>query len=338
MTRRESATTGAMRRALLAVAVLALLLVPQAVGRPAVAKLLLGVSGDPARFQGQTGQVSAVRSFFLGWQQGQTWGTTFPKMLQRMGPIPMFHIGTRGRSKQDAITPKQVANGAGDAFLVALNQGVAEYGSLVYARFLAEGNHCARNYAAFTCAGGSRGPQYSPAAQANAFARFSAILHGGVRAEINSKLRQKGLPLYGGPDLPANPPSMLRVIWNPLGGARPSTAANDWRRFYPGDAAVDVVGNDMYGSSAGWSGPQNEALHAFARSHGKRYALPEWGLEGDDAPSFVDYICAFIKGKAGIELASYYEAKAGSRWDLATRAASRERYRRCITPLGKPAP
>ena len=183
-----------MRRALLAVAVLALLLVPQAVGRPAVAKLLLGVSGDPARFQGQTGQASAVRSFFLGWQQGQTWGTTFPKMLGRMGPIPMFHIGTRGRSKAEAITPREVASGKGDSFLVALNQGVAEYGALVYARFLAEGNHCARNYAAFECDGSSRGPKYSPDAQADAFARFSAILRGGARAEINSKLPAEGPP------------------------------------------------------------------------------------------------------------------------------------------------
>jgi hypothetical protein len=327
-----------MQSVFVAGAVLACLLAPQAVGRPGVAKLLLGVSGDPARFQGQTGQAPAVRSFFLGWQQGQTWGTTFPKMLGRMSPVPMFHIGTKGRSKQEAITPLQVANGAGDAYLIALNQGVAQYGGLVYGRFLAEGNHCARNYAAFTCSGGSRGPQYSPGAQGNAFARFSAILHGGTRAEIATKLRQRGLPAYAGPDLPVNPSNLLRLIWNPLAGARPSIAANAWRRYYPGDAATDVVGNDMYGSSSGWSGPQNEALHAFARRHAKPYAFPEWGLEGDDAPTFVQYMCDFIKGKAAIELASYYEAKAGSRWDLQPRVMSRERYRRCITPLGKAAP
>ena len=337
MARRRSADTGSVRRALLVFTVLAFLLAPQAVGLPDVARLLLGLSGDPGRFQAQTGQISAVHSFFLGWQQGQTWGTTFPKMLGRMGATPMFHIGTKGRSKHEAITPRQVASGAGDEFLIALNQGVAQYGGLVYGRFLAEGNHCGRNYAAFTCSGGSRGPQYSPAAHAHAFARFSAILHGGTRAEISAKLRQQGLPPYVGPDLPVNPPSLLRLIWNPLAGARPSTTANAWRRYYPGDVAVDVVGNDMYGSSAGWSGTQNEALYAFARGHGKPYAFPEWGLEEDDAPTFVQYICDFIRGKAAIELAAYYEAKAGSRWDLATRPASRERYRRCITPLGRAA-
>jgi hypothetical protein len=195
-------------------------------------------------------------------------------------------------------------------------------------------NHCARNYAAFTCEGASRGPQYSPDAHAGAFARFSAILHGGTRARISAKLARRGLPAYNGPDLPVNPPTLLRLIWNPLGGARPSTAANAWKRFYPGDAAVDVVGNDMYGSSAGWSAPQNEELYAFARRHGKPYAFPEWGLEGDDAPEFVQYICDFVRARAAIELAAYYEAKAGSRYDLQARPLSRDRYRRCLTPLG----
>jgi hypothetical protein len=327
-----------MRRLLLVGAACALLIAPSGAGSPDTAKLLLGIAGDPARFQSQTGQSSAVRSFFLGWQQGQAWGKPFGRMLELMGPVPMVHIGTKGRSRVEAITPRAVASGAGDGFLVALNQGVAAFGRLVYVRFLAEGNHCARNYAAFTCGGASRGPQYAPDAHADAFYRFAALLRGGPRAQITGKLARRGLPPYTGSDLPVNPPSVLRLVWNPLGGARPAIAANAWQRFYPGDAAVDVVGNDMYGSSAGWSGPQNDALYAFARSRGKPYAFPEWGLEGDDAPAFVRYVCGFVKGHAAIELAAYYEAKAGSRWDLAPRPQSRAAYRACLTPLGKPPP
>jgi hypothetical protein len=326
-----------MRR-LLTVIVLAAAFVAPAAGGPSVARLLLGITADPARFQSQTGQQSAVRSFFLGWQQGQAWGKRFPRMLELMGPVPMVHIGTKGRSKTEAITPRGIASGAGDGYLIALSQGVSGYGKLVYARLMAEGNHCTRNYAAFTCEGGSRGPQYAPDAHADAFFRFAAILHGGTRAQMNAKLVPRGLPRYNGPDLPANPPSLLRLIWNPLGGARPMIAANAWARFYPGDAAVDVVGNDMYGSSAGWSAPQNAELYAFARRHGKPYAFPEWGLERDDAPEFVQYICDFIRNHAAIELAAYYEAKAGSRYDLGPRPQSRTRYRGCLTPLGKPAP
>ncbi len=309
-----------------------------AAARPEVSQLLLGVTGDPVRFASQTGQRPAVRSFFLGWEQGQTWGSRFPVMLARMGPVPMFHIGTKGRTKTEAITPRGIANGSGDAFLVALNQGIAEHGGLVYGRLMAEANHCERNYAAFSCGGGSRGAAYSPDAHGDAFARFSAILHGGTRAEINARLTVRGLHPYSGPDLAVNPSRLLRLIWNPLGGARPASAANSFERYYPGDAAVDLVGNDMYGGVAGWSGPQNEALYAFARRHKKPYALPEWGLEGSDAPAFVKYICDFVRGKPAVELAAYYESKAGSAWDLASRPLSRDRYRRCLTPLGAPAP
>ena len=323
-----------MRRGVLVAIVATLLVVPLAGARPAVSTLQLGIAGDPARFQTQTGQVSAVRSFFLGWQQGQAWGSPFSVMLQRMAPIPMFHIGTKGRNRKEAITPRGIASGGGDGFFVVLNQGVSGFGALVYGRLMAEANHCERHYAAFSCQAVSRGPQYSPDAHADAFFRFAAILRGGTAEQINAKLAKRGLPAYRGPDLPVNPPTLLQLIWNPLGGARPAIAANGWDKFYPGDAAVDLVGNDMYGTSAGWSGPQNEALYAFARRHGKPYSFPEWGLEGDDAPEFVQYICDFVKAKAAIVLAAYYESKAGSLWDLQPRTESRARYRRCLTPLG----
>ena len=327
-----------MRRTFVLVVTIFLVLVTCAAARPQVAKLLLGNSGDPARFQSQTGQKSTIRSFFLGWQQGQTWGSRFPVMLDQMSPIPMFHIGTKGRNKKDAITPRGIASGAGDAYLIVLSQGISAHQGLVYGRLMAEANHCERNYAAFTCGGVSRGPQYAPAAHADAFVRFSAILHGGTRAAINAKLVARGLPRYAGPDLPVNSPEHLRLIWNPLGGARPSSSANSFEHYYPGDAAVDLVGNDMYGTDAGWSGPQNEALYAFARRHHKHYSLPEWGIEGRDSPNFVQYICDFLKAKPAIELASYYEAKAGSEWDLGPMPLSRAKYRSCITPLGAPAP
>lgn len=307
-------------------------------GRTEVARLYLGVSGDPGRFESQTGQRSAVNSFFLGWEQGMSWGSRFDVMLARKGPVPMFHIGTKGRSKREAITPRQIANGVGDAFLIVLNQGIARHGGLVYGRLMAEANHCERNYAAFSCGGASRGPQYAPAAHAAAFARFSAVLHGGTRAEINARLSDKGLPRYSGPDLPVNPSALLRLIWNPLGGASPGLTANRFERFYPGDAFVDLVGNDMYGTAGGWSAAQNDALYAFARRHHRPFALPEWGIERGDAPSFVQYVCDFVRSNPGIELVSYYEAKAGSAWDLGLRARSAARYRRCLTPLGKPAP
>ena len=316
-------------------------LVPSGVGMPAVSSLLLGIKGDPGRFQGQTGQRSAIRQVFISWDQGRTFGKKIPVLLASLRPIPMVHIGTGGpRGEREAIKPLQIANGAGDAFLIALNEGIAVHEGLVYLRLLAEMNHHQRFHAAFREDGTSKGPQYSSAAYRKAFARMYVILHGGPRTAINAALRRLGLPaLVGGDtDLAENPRSELRIVWNPLGGGGPDIPANAATNFYPGDRYVDVVGNDMYTSNGVYSAAKNEALYAFARAHGKPYALPEFGLAGGDFPDFIRYICGFIRGHARIELAAYYEAKGASRYDLATKPASKQAYRRCLTPLGRRVP
>ena len=42
----------------------------------------------------------------------------------------------------------------------------------------------------------------------------------------------------------------------------------------------------MYGEGVEFSRAANEELYAFARSHRKRYSLPEWGVSVDQ-PEFV---------------------------------------------------
>ncbi len=321
------------------VTVLALLpLAPGGASRPAVSSLYLGITGDPGRFQGQTGQISAVRQSFISWDQGRTFGKQIPVLLASLRPIAMVHIGTGGpRGTSEAIKPLQIAQGQGDAFLIALNEGIAVHEGLVYLRLMAEMNHYRPFHSAFFENGSSKGPQYSPAAYRKAFARMYLILHGGTRVALNAAFRRLGLPqLVGGDtDLAENPPSKLRVIWNPLGGGRPVTPANAAPKFYPGDRYVDVVGNDMYTSDGVFSADKNEALYAFARSHGKPFSFPEFGLAGGDYPNFIRYLCGFIRARAGIELAAYYDSKGGSRYDLGTKPKSRDAYRKCMSPLGK---
>ena len=68
---------------------------------------------------------------------------------------------------------------------------------------------------------------------------------------------------------------MLTVIWNPIAGLD-ARSAKPAQAFYPGDAFVDMVGNDIFATRTGVaSHAANEALY---RAHpGKPYALPEWG-------------------------------------------------------------
>jgi len=311
-------------------------LVPGPVANPAVPSLYLGIAGDAGRFKGQTGQESAIHHVFISWDQGRTFGKRIPVLLRSLAPIPMIHIGTGGPlGTSEAIEPAQIANGHGDAFLVALNQGIAEYGELVYLRLMAEMNHFRRFHAAYRRNGTSKGPAYSPETYRKAFARMYVLLHGGPGTPINAALRRLGLPGFTGGDLASNPPSRLRVIWNPLGGGQPAVPGNAATRYYPGDRYLEIVGNDLYGEQGQFARPQNEALYAFARAHGKPFAFPEYGLIDDDYPAFVRYVCEFIRGHFGIELAAYYKSEAGSRYDLGDKPKSRQAYRECITPLGR---
>lgn len=286
---------------------------------------LLGISGQPDRFQRQTGQDSQIRQIFLGWGQGSTWGSRFAELFAGLEPTPMIHIGTdQGRARTEAITPAQIAAGRGDAYLIALNQAIAAYGGPIYVRVMAEMNNPRNLYSPTRPNGTSKGPSHSPAAYKQAFRRAYLILHGG---EIDAKLRRLGLTPVGR-ELPTNP--ALTVIWNPIAGfdARSPRPA---QQFYPGDAFVDMVGNDIFASRRGVASlAANEALY---RAHpGKPYALPEWGLSVDD-PGFVRRICRFLSSASRAKLAVFYDARPSSPFDLGTKPAARAEYRRCITPL-----
>lgn len=300
---------------------------PGAVNRP-----LLGIAGQADRFRAQTGQDSQVRHLFLGWGQGSAWGSPFAELFAELKPVPMLHLGTdAGRARREAITPAQIASGRGDAYLVALNRAIAAYGGAIYVRVMAEMNNPRNYYAPTRPNGTSKGPSHSPTAYRQAFRRAYLILHGG--ATVDATLRRLGLPPLGR-ELAVNAAPVLTVIWNPIAGlgvrsAKPAQA------FYPGDAFVDMVGNDIFATrtSVG-SHAANEALY---RAHpGKPYALPEWGLAVDD-PGFVQRICRFLRSTKRTRLAAYFEARPGSPYDLGSKNAARAAYRRCITPIGAKA-
>jgi hypothetical protein len=300
---------------------------------------LLGLTGDPSRLQQQTGQVSQLHQAFLGWEQGQTWGSPFATLFASFGPTPLVHLGTSAKppAKGDAITPLQIAQGKGDSYFTALSHAIFAYGQLIYIRPMAEMNHYESLYAGFRQDGSAKGPQYAPSAYRKAFCRIYLILHGGTAAQINAALAAAGEPPIS-QDLPVNPTSKLRVIWNPLAAGAPRIPANAAIEYYPGDAWLDLVGNDMFDSEGEFSAAENEALHAFAKAHHKPYSLPEWGLNGIDDPKFVQYICDFIRANPDVELAAYYASIATSAYDLADKPKSRALYRQCITPLASTAP
>jgi hypothetical protein len=312
-----------MRRAALVV-VAALVL-----AAPAGARVNLGILGSADRFQQLTGQDSAVRHLIVGWGQGQTWGSSFASLLGSLGPTPMLAFGTTGA--RGGITPLQIARGKGDAYLIAMNSAIAVWGTFIYVRPMGEMNGHWNPYCAYTAGGASKGPQYATSAFRKAFARIYLILHGGPAVEVDAKLRRLGLPPVGR-DLPPNPAPELKVVWNPQGYGSPNLPGNSAQAYYPGDAYVDVVGDDLYDIRGKAEWPAAEALY---RAHpSKPFSFPEWGLWGIDDPAFVRKMAQFVRTHRRVELIAYYNSKPGSIFDLESKPASRAAYRAAILPLG----
>lgn len=284
---------------------------------PARSTVELGVLGDPARFAALTGQQDSVHLLIAAWGR-----TNFTQLFAIMGDRPMLGINA------ETISPGAIASGDGDGYLASLNAAVASFGRPVYVRPLAEMNGHWNAYSAYDADARPRGAAYSTAAFRKAFARIYLAVHGG--SGVAEALRRLGLPPFHGGALAANP--FAQVVWNPQGYGSPDLPGNSAEAYYPGDAFVDVVGDDLYdiGGKAEW--PAADALYK-AHPH-KPFSFPEWGLWGIDDPAFVKAMADFVRSHPRTALIAYFDAVPGSTWDLGSKPRSAATYRRLITPLG----
>jgi hypothetical protein len=315
-------------RRLVLVALVFGLIAPTASARP-----LLGVLGSKSRFQQLTGQRSSVGHIILGWNQGYRWGTPLSALIPRYGPMPMIGIGTSSwPSRRETITPRDLALGAGDAYLYALNRAISLWAKPIYLRPFGEMNGHWNVYCAYTASGAAKGGSHTTAWFRKAFARVYILAHGGAALTVNAQLRRLGLPPVRS-DLAINPCPTLRVIWNPQAAGSPDVPGNRPQAYYPGDRYVDVVGNDIY--DIGFR-PQWKANESLYRAHpSKPYAFPEWGLWGIDDPPFIRAMAKFVRSHRRVELLSWFNGQAGAGiFDIATKRRSRAAYRALITPLG----
>jgi hypothetical protein len=77
----------------------------------------------------------------------------------------MLHVSTQdGYGTRELITPRGIARGEGDRYLLSLNRRIAEAAEPVYVRLLAEMNQANNGYSAFDRNGRSRGASHSTAA------------------------------------------------------------------------------------------------------------------------------------------------------------------------------
>src|SRR5665811_217187 len=119
-------------------------------------KVFFGVSdtGDPADFGGFSealGQHPALIQTF------RTWGSDFPESIERWQTArarPVLHITTADNNDgHELISPRAIAKGGGDSYLIRLNKLFWKKGMRAYIRPLGEPNRCLNVYAAYDCEG-----------------------------------------------------------------------------------------------------------------------------------------------------------------------------------------
>ena len=282
-------------------------------------QLLQGVAGQPiSDYEHATGKHPAVYQVFSAWGQ---WLPAIFADAQAARARLMIHI-TSASGSREMITPGQIARGAGDGWLIALNQEIAATHVITYVRWMAEMDAYWNPYSAFNADGSRRSADHSTAAYRAAWRRATLILRGGSRASIDAALRALGQPALSGTggDLPRAPVAM---VWCPQVAGAPEVAGNSPADYFPGRGYVDWVGTDFYSKFPNFAG-----LDAFYRAFpGLPFAFGEWAMWGADDPGFVDTFFGWIGAHPRVRMLIYNQGYGGEPFQLSLypRAASRVR-------------
>jgi hypothetical protein len=269
-------------------------------------RVFFGISdtGDPAQF----GEFStAISKHPAVIETFRSWGSDFPESIQRWQTArarPMLHITTADPSSGgEVVSPRGIAQGEGDGYLIRLNKLFWAKGMAAYVRPLGEPNRCLNVYAAYDCAGNRRDAAHTTRWYRLAFRRIYILLHGGGKAgEINHRLAEANLPplqsAVGG--LPAAP---VAIVWSPLPAGSPTTPKNRPRHYYPGSRWVDWAGTDFYSGYADWK----SLTGLYNRFKGKPFVITEWAVENGDDPGFVRRLFTWVRRHPRCKMLIYYQ-------------------------------
>jgi hypothetical protein len=217
----------------------------------------------------------------------------------------VLSLSTAPGGEPEVISPRRIARGFGDRYILELNRLVARSGQVLYIRLFPEMNGHWNPYCAFNADGSSRGPSHSTQAFRKAWRRIVLIVRGGRRARINRKLTQLGMPrIYraasnrdpvyerrGTPRELGRP--RVAFMWVPQTIGSPNIRGNTPGRYWPGNRYVDWIGADIYSKFATpgvWSAFRH--FYRTWRNPGKHH----WPfVVGEYSPWDNDYSGAFTR-------------------------------------------
>jgi hypothetical protein len=240
------------------------------------------------------------------------WGNSLNKAYERWretGTRPILHISTiDDQTLAEMITPAQIALGAGDDYLLQLNDFFFKRGLPAYIRPLGEPNRCLNAWSAVNCDGTKKGGEYTTGWYKQAFRRIAAIVRGGNSLEgINATLAEIGLPPVNrskGPPPTELPGAPVSIIWSPLPGGSPRVKGNFPGNYWPGSRWVDWAGTDFYSQYPVWK--DLNRFYAGKQWRRKPIAIAEWAVYGEDEPRFAKQLVSWVVKRSRVRMFVYY--------------------------------
>jgi hypothetical protein len=269
-------------------------------------KVFFGVNdtGDPADFGSFSEALNQHPALI---QTFRSWGSDFPQSIERWQTArarPVLHITTADNNDgHELISPRGIATGGGDGYLIRLNRLFWKKKMRAYIRPLGEPNRCLNVYAAYDCEGRLKDGAHRPRWYKRAFRRIYIVVHGGgKRRQIDRRLRRAALPPLRA-DVGGLPKAPVDVIWSPLPAGSPTVPQNRPKRFYPGSRWVDWAGTDIYSDNQDW-----KALTGlYNRFSGKPFAIAEWSVSTGDDSRFVRRLMTWMKRRRRAKMLLYYQ-------------------------------
>jgi hypothetical protein len=289
-------------------------------------KVLVGVTGGRTAggYARASGKPPAVFQFFVPW--GDPFRYAY-RRAREAGAALMVHLSTyNGPGTRERITPRDIALGRGDGYLLTLRRDFAAYRRPVYLRLFGEMNNAANPYSAYNHDGSARDSAHARWWFRQAWRRVYLVVKGGRVATIDARLRDLGMPRLshlpirrhaGFAELASSgriarlrpaqvrwlPNPKVAVQWTPMTAGSPDIAANGPDGYWPGGAYVDWVGTDFYSSFPNF--PGLDRFYATPRYAAKPFVFGEWAMWGHDDASFMQRFFAWVATHPRVRMLAY---------------------------------
>jgi hypothetical protein len=271
---------------------------------PPKGKIWHGVSdtghvADFRRFNRQVDDHTALSQVFFHWGVPLTSGAL--DRWEATDARGILSLSTAPGGQPEVVSPRRIASGREDHYMLRLNASIGESGQVVYIRPFAEMNLHVNPYSAFNADGSKRDRKHSTKAFRAAWRRLVTIVRGGSRAAVNRRLLGLGLPRIYRAEAEDSPvyerkgvPEQLRrprvaFMWMPLTRGSPDVPGNGPWDYWPGRRYVDWAGTDAYAKFANRTLWRN--LNRFYRSprlRGMPFAIGEYApWDADPGAAFV---------------------------------------------------